>query len=112
MLEISPPPGFEGAIKAEITVSDVGFNGANISSGTQIDLVVGQADDTEGATMQQGQDLSSLLQNETDEIPAWDAHSSSADDGAETDVMAEAVQTSPEAEITSIQSDAYERVDW
>ncbi len=112
MLEISPPPGFEGTIKAEITVSDKGFNGANISSETQIDLVVGHPDDTEGATMQQGQDLSNLLQSETDELLAWDAHSSPADDGAETDVMAETVQTSPEAEITSIQSDAYERVDW
>lgn len=110
-LEISPPPGFQGAIEGEILVTDTGFNGAQLTSVTSFALDVGQTDEI---AKDLAPDLSETLAATTLVEPPAPWHLDFAQSDAETggDVMAEAVVTNPGSEISCIQTEAYERIDW
>ncbi|MCG7522173.1 PA14 domain-containing protein [Ruegeria sp. Ofav3-42] len=109
-LEISPPPGFEGLIEGEIIVTDTGFNGAQVTSESPFVLEVGQ---TDHGTPDISRDLAETLSATTgpETHTPWNMdHLQSENEDA--DVMAEAVLTNPGSEISCIETEAYERIDW
>ncbi|MQY44431.1 hypothetical protein GG681_17445, partial [Epibacterium sp. SM1969] len=114
-LELSPPPGFEGTIEGDLQVSDTAFNGAEVSSSNTFTLQVGEPGDVppeEGVDVLEIQAAQDALDSGAD--TGWDADLSdvepSGDQGG--DVMSEPVLSNANAEITVIDTDTYERVDW
>ncbi|WP_282119393.1 PA14 domain-containing protein [Ruegeria atlantica] len=110
-LEISPPPGFEGSIDGEILVTDTGFNGAQLTSEIPFALDVGQTDEVaKDFALDLSETLAATMQVEP---PAsWHIDQSQSDAETDVDVMAETVLTNPSSEISCIQTEAYERIDW
>lgn len=110
-LEISPPPGFDGAIDGEILVTDIGFNGARLTSDIPFKLDVGQTDEI---AKDLAPDLSeTLAATITVEPPApWHIDQSQSHGENDGDVMAEAVLTNLGSEISCIETEVYERIDW
>ncbi len=110
-LEISPPPGFEGAIDGQIVISDTGFNGAPVTSTTAFSMEVGDVDAL--AKLDASDEFpffGSASQN--GDVASWDADSSEAAQDDADDVLNEDVIPPSRYEITSIETEAYERVDW
>jgi hypothetical protein len=110
-LEISPPPGFEGAIEGQIVISDTGFNGAPVTSTTAFSMEVG---DVDALTKLDAPDEFAFFANASGngDVASWDADSSDAAQDDTDDVLNEDVISPSHAEITSIETEAYERVDW
>ncbi|GFE66757.1 PA14 domain-containing protein [Litoreibacter roseus] len=109
VLEISPPPGFEGVIEGHISLTDKAFNGAEVSTHTPYSLTVG---DAEIASEQQNQD-DDLLQQSGANQQGWDAEMDQSAEGfLEGDVMSESVPQHSSDEIAAVSTDTYERVDW
>ncbi|RBW62829.1 PA14 domain-containing protein [Ruegeria sp. A3M17] len=110
-LEISPPPGFEGAIEGEIAVTDTGFNGAQLSSEIPFALDVGQTDEiAKDLAPDLSETLAATIQVEPPAL--WHLDFAQSDGETDSDVMAEAVLTNPGSEISCIETEAYERIDW
>ncbi|WP_170429240.1 PA14 domain-containing protein, partial [Ruegeria arenilitoris] len=110
-LEISPPPGFEGTIEGEIIVTDTGFNGAKTTSEVPFELGFGH--DHNGAD-DLGSELADTLAatSSADTPPPWHLDQPSHESDQDGDVMAEAILTHSGPEISCIQTEAYERIDW
>ncbi|WP_425084483.1 PA14 domain-containing protein [Ruegeria profundi] len=110
-LEISPPPGFEGAIEGQIVISDTGFNGAPVTSTTAFSMEVG---DVDALTKLDAPDEFAFFANASGngDVASWDADSSDAAQDDTDDVLNEDVISPSHTEITSIETEAYERVDW
>lgn len=111
-LEISPPAGFQGVIQAEVSVSDIGFNGAKVTSETTFTFDIGDTELPSGANASLELALSTSAENMDVANATWDAVDPSEGETEDTDVLSEPVVTPPQSEITSIETEAYERVDW
>ncbi|CUH74676.1 chaperone-modulator protein CbpM [Tritonibacter multivorans] len=114
-LEVSPPPGFEGKIEGELQLSDTAFNGEEVSATSTFTLQVGEPGDEPPENGAEALDIQIAVDaSEGSTQVGWDADLSdaepSSDDGG--DVMAEPVLSNSVAEITVIDTDTYERVDW
>ncbi|MBO9447531.1 PA14 domain-containing protein [Ruegeria sp. R14_0] len=110
-LEISPPPGFEGTIEGEIIVTDTRFNGAKVTSETPFELDVGLAHI--GAKGEEAELADTFAASSNTGTPApWHMEQTGQDGDQDADVMAEAVLTQSGPEISCIQTEAYERIDW
>ncbi len=113
LLEISPPPGFEGTINAEIIISDKGFNGAQVTSVNSFSLEVGQTNGLAKGMMPDEMEPFSLAPDTAqDSSLAWDMDQTSQKEAEDTDVMTEEVLSSHDTQISSIDTDSYERADW
>ncbi len=110
-LEISPPPGFEGAIEGQIVISDTGFNGAPVTSTTAFSMEVGDAD---ALVRLDAPDEFAFFASPSGngDVASWDADSSDRGQDDSDDVLNEDVISPSHSEITSIETEAYERVDW
>ncbi len=110
-LEISPPPGFEGAIDGQIVISDTGFNGAPVTSATAFSMEVGDAD---ALVKLDAPDEFAFFASPSGngDVASWDADSSDSGQDDSDDVLNEDVISPSHSEITSIETEAYERVDW
>jgi len=114
-LELSPPPGFEGAISGEILVADVGFNGASVSSSSAFSLTVGEVADVQSDEMTEVMEVSAGIEGGAAQAEAgWDAEIGEDDAEAEGsgDVMAEPTVNSVDTDIGGVDTETYERVDW
>lgn len=109
MLEISPPPGFEGVIDGQIEVTDVAFNGAEVVSHTPFTISVGDVEI--GSDPQEFDEaLTSLSESNTD---AWNADPDPSEgEFAEDDVLSEPIPIHQSDEGIPSNTDTYERVDW
>ncbi len=113
LLEISPPPGFEGTINAEIIVSDKGFNGAQVTSVNSFSLEVEQTNGLSKGIMPDEMEPFSLAPDTMqDSCLAWDMDQTSQKEAEDTDVMTEEVLSSHDTQISCIDTDSYERADW
>ncbi len=110
-IEISPPPGFEGAIDGQIVILDTGFNGAPVTSATAFSMEVGDAD---ALVKLDAPDEFAFFPSASGngDVASWDADSLDAAQDDADNVLNEDVISPSHAEITSIETEAYERVDW
>jgi hypothetical protein len=107
VLEISPPPGFEGSIEGQIVVTDIAFNGGDVTSHTPFFLTVGDAG-TAPASQEYDQ---SLMSGSGSETQAWNADPDLSEaDYSDDDVLSEPMPQSDES--ASASTDTYERIDW
>lgn len=117
LLEISPPPEFEGIIEGEIVVSDTGFNGADVSSANAFSITVGDAEFVSDDEMQglDGVLLDTQLEAPTADL-GWDAALSEVEEGQEqeqdSDVMAEVTVVDTNYDVPEVNMETYERADW
>lgn len=110
-LQISPPPGFEGAIEGDILVADTGFNGAQLTSEFPFALENGPTDGAaKGTSADLPETLGATMQVETP--GPWHVELTQSDAENDGDVMAEAVLNCPGSEISCIETEANERIDW
>ena len=110
-LEISPPPGFEGAILGEIAVLDTGFNGSQISAEYPFELQVGQTGDPlKEVACGQNEVFTDLNQAEL-QTP-WHLEALANTDETNGDVMSEVVLTDASPQVSCIETENYERIDW
>ncbi|MEM6311712.1 MAG: PA14 domain-containing protein, partial [Pseudomonadota bacterium] len=113
-LEVSPPPGYEGMIEGQIEVTDTAFNGAPVTSTTEFELAVGDAeaagdeDDTEMMLMMNDANGGNGADTGWDSADPSEADDTSQDD----DVMAENTVSQPGADVSDMNVDTHERADW
>ncbi|WP_170418581.1 PA14 domain-containing protein, partial [Ruegeria atlantica] len=110
-LEISPPAGFEGLIEGQILVTDTGFNGAHVSSENPFSLEVGQTGEAaKELPPELAETFAATIQVEP---PApWHLDHPQNDGETDGDALAEAVLTNAGSEISCIETEAHERIDW
>ncbi|WP_299846465.1 PA14 domain-containing protein [uncultured Roseovarius sp.] len=116
MIELMPPPEYEGVISAEVTVSDTAFNGEETQTTNTFEIEVGDAD----RQPQLGDGHEDLLMSGDGTAeggdPGWVEGSTAADgeneDGSEDNVMDEPVEDSNSAEQSNEMTETYERSDW
>ena len=112
-LEISPPPGFEGVIDGELHLTDLAFNGAEVTSVNSFSFTVGDANAPDQETLDAEEVILALDSEPSSQQDGWDADlSDNADDGAESDVMGEAIVILDGPDATEVTLDSYERADW
>lgn len=110
-LEISPPPGFEGAIDGQIVITDTGFNGAPVMSTTAFSMEVGDPDAL--VKLDAPDEFAFFASGSVNgNVASWDTESSAAAQDDSDDVLNEDVISPSHSEITSIETEACERVDW
>lgn len=109
VLEIFPPPGFEGVIEGNITLTDEAFNGAEVMSHTPFTLEVGDSDSTSEV---QWEDMD-LMGSSEPAGQAWDAEADMSDAEARDDeVLSEPVVQHTSDDLGTANTDTYERFDW
>ncbi|MEM9433427.1 MAG: PA14 domain-containing protein, partial [Pseudomonadota bacterium] len=113
VLEISPPPGFEGTIEGEITTVSHAFNGQEVSASTPIELTVGDplSDQTSGPDGPG--DL--LIMEDSEDLPenaAWTESEAGNENDDGNDVLSEEIADFQVSDNTQEQFDTYERYDW
>ena len=116
MVELMPPPGFEGIISAEFAYADTAFNGEPIEATRSFEIEVG---DISNAPSGQGGDEDVFLADADDNSGnqgwAGDQAEPRDDDGdheRDDDVMDEPVSESGSSEQSHEMTDSYERNDW
>ena len=109
MLEISPPPGFEGVIDGQIVVTDVAFNGSETQSSTPFTLTVGDVENQ--ATRQEFDE--SLLDHPDAKTQNWMSEPELSEaDLSEDDVLSEPMPMIQNEDSMAVSTETYERVDW
>ncbi|MEO0568762.1 MAG: PA14 domain-containing protein, partial [Pseudomonadota bacterium] len=110
LLEISPPPNFEGEVRGEITFSDTAFNGQSVSSSEPFSFTVGEPDSVSGPTAQDDMIQSDDAQNgsERQNNPYYDGES----DGEADDVMTEPAQVQENRDAADLCMETHETAEW
>ncbi|MEL7404622.1 MAG: PA14 domain-containing protein, partial [Pseudomonadota bacterium] len=110
LLEISPPPNFEGEVRGEITFSDTAFNGQSVSSSEPFSFTVGEPDSVSGPTAQDDMIQSDDAQNgsERQNDPYYDGES----DGEADDVMTEPAQVQENHDAADLCMETHETAEW
>ncbi|MEM9238500.1 MAG: PA14 domain-containing protein [Pseudomonadota bacterium] len=113
MLEISPPPEYEGTISGEIIVKDTAFNGEETQSTTEFSFSVGDPDVDQDDASSDLEELSLTASVDNDDNIAWDSIDidAQADDDA-TEVMSENPTMPASIDIADMNIETYERVDY
>ncbi|MEW2918373.1 PA14 domain-containing protein [Ruegeria sp. ANG10] len=121
-LEISPPPGFEGAINGEIVVYDTAFNGASVTSSSEFMIAVGEADNALGSEgpgpdmiLPEGDQTEASRHADMawDDLPERDGSGEAEASGiSQSDVLAEPVSIQNVPDVTQIGTETHERLDW
>ncbi|MBW4708951.1 hypothetical protein KX928_14270 [Roseobacter sp. YSTF-M11] len=114
LLEIAPPPGFEGTISGEITTTDVAFNGQEQTSSDSFSINVGEVSTSDEAQSDQHSAQLMTADDEDTGSGDWVAASESEprDDDSSEDVMNEDVEhQGSEAQGYEV-TETYERQDW
>ena len=116
LIELMPPPGFEGVISAEVLVSDAAFNGEEFQTSNTFEIEVGDVEN-QSQTESSHEDL--LLAEEAaqdDGNPGWADEPVETDDDegddADDDVMDEPVSETSSSEQSHEMTETYERNDW
>ncbi len=116
MIEMMPPPGFEGIISVDVSYSDTAFNGETLEATRSFDIEVG---DISNAPSGQNGDEDVFLAEAQDDSgnQGWaEDQSEPRDDGGDAerddDVMDEPVSESNGSEQSHEMTDTYERSDW
>ncbi|MEO3416959.1 PA14 domain-containing protein [Roseovarius sp. CAU 1744] len=117
LVELMPPPGFEGVIKAEVSFTDTAFNGAPVHTSQVFEIEVG---DTGAAPMADTGDVDILLAEARPDdagnrgwidVPADPQGGDGAQD-QDDEIMNEPVADPQLAEHSFDVTDTYERNDW
>ncbi len=117
LIEMMPPPGFEGTIEAEVTISDTAYNGQVTEATQTFEIEVGDAENaTSSGEGDEAMFLAEAQQDDTgDQGWAGEQSEHGDDDGAEDsddDVMEEPVSENQGSEHSYEMTDTYERNDW
>ncbi|WP_298920132.1 PA14 domain-containing protein [uncultured Roseobacter sp.] len=114
LLEIAPPPGFEGTISGEVTTTDRAFNGQEVTGSDSFSIKVGDAPtaDAQQENDAEAEFLSSEEDNSNSEnwVAASD-NDASSDDGND-EVLNEDVEQQGADEQGYDTTETYERQDW
>ena len=115
LIELMPPPGYEGLISAEITVVDTAFNGETVQNTETFEIEVG---DIENAAPEDRSDESMLMAEGEDPEgggAGWADDAATQGDGSESsddDVMQEPVSENHGSDESFETTETYERNDW
>ncbi|MEM6888135.1 MAG: PA14 domain-containing protein [Pseudomonadota bacterium] len=114
VMEVSPPPGFEGTINGFITATDTAFNGTEVQSSSPFTLQVGDPDlvaDTNGTVLPSVDE--DLLVPANDNDVAWNESADNTEnDTAPDDVLSEPVPVVYADDALATNTETYERSDW
>ncbi|MEM6564415.1 MAG: PA14 domain-containing protein [Pseudomonadota bacterium] len=111
MVEIAPPPGFEGTIEGEFTSSDSAFNGDTLTTQTSFSIEVGDPDAVQNAGVTDDQNWA--LTDDTESAQSWLDVADDQNDGTDNaDPLDEEVIAQVEADTVGDANDTYERSDW
>lgn len=117
LVEMMPPPGFEGIISADVFFSDTAFNGEPVEATQTFDIEVGDISNAssgdngdEEVLMAEGQQDDAGNQGWADD-PS-ERGDNNADNEQDDDVMNEPVSESNGSEQSHETMDTYERNDW
>lgn len=116
LIEVMPPPGFEGEINVDVSVSFLAVNGSENEVSTSFQINVG-SDEVGSQTDDAQQDLVLLEQTGEGETASggWAdvVHDDGRDGNSENDdILDEAVAPGQDAEQTFEVTETYERQDW
>ncbi|MEL7252910.1 MAG: PA14 domain-containing protein [Pseudomonadota bacterium] len=114
MLEISPPPGFEGTVSGEVILTDTAFNGAETKSSTEFSFDVGDASANSEASGNMEEHVALTSADQNPDAAGWDS-SGAEDEGsreAEDDVMSEPATMPPSSDMSDMNVEGYERLDY
>ncbi|MEO1140303.1 MAG: PA14 domain-containing protein, partial [Pseudomonadota bacterium] len=113
MLEISPPPGYEGTVSGEITLTDTAFNGAETRSSTEFSFEVGDVGANPGGLAGMAEEFSLTASDNMPEAVGWDSLGDAADDSTEADeVMSETPTLPAPNDVSDTSLETYERLDY
>lgn len=117
MIELMPPPGFEGTISADVSIFDHAFNGQPREAHHSFEVAVGDtskeptdSSNDEAIFLADSQQDDSGDQGWAEDPQDQDGHGSS--ENSDDDVMDEPVTEHQSSEQSYEMSDTYERNDW
>ncbi|WP_375230671.1 PA14 domain-containing protein [Roseobacter sp. S98] len=113
LLEIAPPPGFEGRIEGEVVTTDTAFNGQEVSGTSSFTLDVGDIGQGPSAANGFGDDTWAAGGGENEQS-SWveTADNDQADDTDDDNALNEEIVDNPDAGQDYEMNDTYERNDW
>ncbi|MEM6588678.1 MAG: PA14 domain-containing protein [Pseudomonadota bacterium] len=112
VLEISPPPGFEGTVEGDIILTDTAFNGAEIHSVTEFSFSVGDPLVNQDAGPAAMEDISLIASDNMEDRAGWDTLGAEGEDAMEVDdVMSEAPAMPASNDVSDMSIETYERVE-
>ncbi|WP_299406971.1 PA14 domain-containing protein [uncultured Roseobacter sp.] len=114
LLELAPPPGFEGTISGEITTTDTAFNGQMVSGSDEFSIDVGDVDNGQNQSSDGETSDAWASYESADASSSWvdAADDQGAGDEQNEDVMAEEVEENHGSEQNHEMNETYERQDW
>ncbi|WP_298972864.1 PA14 domain-containing protein [uncultured Roseobacter sp.] len=114
LLELAPPPGFEGTISGEITTTDTAFNGQMVSGSDVFSIDVGDVDNGQNQSSDGETSDAWASYESADASSSWvdAADDQGAGDEQNEDVMAEEVEENHGSEQNHEMNETYERQDW
>ncbi|WP_195819431.1 PA14 domain-containing protein [Roseobacter sp. MH60115] len=114
LLELAPPPNFEGVITGEITTTDTAFNGQTMTGSDTFSIDVGDVENQQdqNGNAQASDEWSSYDNNESS--PSWVDTADDDENGEEQadNPMSEEVVDNQGAEQGAEMNETYERQDW
>ncbi|WP_299500534.1 PA14 domain-containing protein [uncultured Roseobacter sp.] len=114
LLELAPPPGFEGTISGEIITTDTAFNGQMVSGSDEFSIDVGDVDNGQNQSSDGETSDAWASYESADASSSWvdAADDQGAGDEQNEDVMAEEVEENHGSEQNHEMNETYERQDW
>ena len=115
LMELSPPAGFVGTIKGEISTVSKGFNGQLTEGGTTFEMTVGGEGESRSAATKSDGSLT-MIDGSQEEPNSDDwtqlEQPTNTDEGDPDDVLSEEISELQVPEAQGEHMDTYERYDW
>ncbi|WP_299826356.1 PA14 domain-containing protein [uncultured Roseobacter sp.] len=114
LLEMAPPPDFQGVISGEITTTDTAFNGQKMTGNDTFSIEVGDVENQQDQNANAGASDEWASYENDGSSPSW-TDAANDDDSAEEqgdDPMSEEVIDNQGAEQGPEMNETYERQDW
>ncbi len=112
ILEVSPPPGYEGMVEGEIVLTDTAFNGAETTSSIEFSFSVGDPENAPDPASGSLEEFTLMEAPKGADSEAWSSIDEDMDEMDDAgDVMSERAVIPHESDPSDIQIETYERLE-